>query len=174
MRPISHAFILVILEATACLAQTEAKRQGWDGYDFMLGEWKGEGTGSPGEGVGGFSFASDLQGGILVRKNYAVYPATSSRPGFRHDDLMIVYHDPSGETRAVYFDNEKHVIPYRVDVEPSKKAVFLSDSTAAGPRFRLTYSTIAADSLGILFEIAPPDKPGSFAPYITARAYRIK
>ena len=173
MRRISLAFIVTILGATACLAQTETQRQGWVGYDFMLGQWKGEGTGSPGEGVGGFTFAPDLQGEILVRKNYAVYPATSSRPGFRHDDLMIVYHDPSGESRAMYFDNEGHAIAYHAGLKPGGTAVFVSDSGATGPRFRLTYTKIGPDSLGILFEIAPPPNPEKFSPYINARAYRV-
>jgi hypothetical protein len=40
------------------------------------------------------------------------------------------------------------------------------------PAYRLTYTADAADELAIKFEIAPPDKPGQFATYITARATR--
>ncbi len=81
--------------------------------------------------------------------------------------------DPAGETKAMYFDNEGHVISYRVNLGPSKSIVFVSDSAMAGPRFRLTYTVVAADTLGIRFEIAPPGKPELFSPYITAQAYRV-
>ena len=172
---ISSAILLVaMLNSTCSLAQSTKHPSGWDGYNFMLGTWRGVGTGTPGEASGGFTFKQDLQGTVLVRKNYAEYPSSASRPGFRHDDLMVVYHPFAGDTRAMYFDNEGHVIAYHVLVEPSRKAVFESDSSAAAPRFRMTYTQIGADSLGILFEIAPPGKPDSFVPYITAKAFRVK
>jgi len=161
-----------ILFTSTGFAQTSGSPQGWDDLQFMMGEWVGEGSGSPGEGAGGFTFASDLQGKILVRKNYAVYPKTADRPAFRHDDLMIVYREQSGTTKAIYFDNEGHVIPYAVSGEKGKSAVFVSDSNTAGPRFRLTYTSPAPDSLRIQFDIAPPGKPNAFSPYITARAHR--
>lgn len=171
----SFVFLLIaILNSTCSVAQTTKNQPRWDGYNFMLGTWQGVGTGTPGEASGGFTFERDLQGTVLVRKNYAVYPSTADRPGFRHDDLMVVYHASAADTRAMYFDNEGHVIAYQVRVDPSRSAVFLSDSSTSAPRFRMTYAAIGADSLGMLFEIAPPGKPDGFVPYITARAYRVK
>src|SRR5690349_5925928 len=86
------------------------------GLQFLLGEWIGEGGGGPGEGSGAFAFARELQGKVLVRTNYAEYPASAERPAFRHDDLMIVYTDPpSGRPHAIYFDSEGHVIEYAVE-----------------------------------------------------------
>ena len=174
MRRISRVVLVMVLGSACALAQNANEQSRWNGYDFLLGTWRGVGTGTPGEASGGFTFGRDLQGTVLVRKNYAVYPSTSSRPGFRHDDLMLVYHGSAAETRAMYFDNEGHVIAYQVRLDPSQKVVFLSDSSATAPRFRMTYTALAEDSLGILFEIAPPGKPDSLVPYITARAYRVK
>ncbi len=141
---------------------------------FLLGEWIGEGEGAPGEGSGGFTFAPDLQGKVLVRTNYAEYPATAERPAFRHDDLMIVYADPQGTgSRAMYFDSEGHVIAYAVEEsrEPLK-VLFVSDAISGTPRYRLTYTATGPDSLDLTFEVAPPGEPEAFATYITARARR--
>jgi hypothetical protein len=137
-----------------------------------MGEWVGEGTGMPGEGAGGFSFAYDLQNTVLVRKNFADYPATKDRPAFRHEDLMIVYQE-GGKTRATYFDNEQHVINYSVSVSvDSSSIVFVSDASASSPRFRLTNKKSGTDKIAITFEIAPPGKPEAFTRYIEAKARR--
>jgi hypothetical protein len=71
----------------------------WRGLRFLLGNWTGEGgeVGAGGEqtaiGSGWFSFALDLQDNIIVRKNHAHYAATSEKPAYDHDDLMIIYPD---------------------------------------------------------------------------------
>ena len=146
----------------------------WDAFKFLIGEWIGEGTGAPGEGTGGFTFSYDLLNTILVRKNYANYPATKDHPAFTHDDLMIVYQE-GGKTRAIYFDNEQHIIHYDVTVSAdSNSVVFVSDVAPATPRFRLTNTKAGTDKIKITFEIAPPGKPESFARYIEAVARRKK
>jgi len=153
-------------------AQQTPYNVNWDAFKFLMGEWVGEGTGAPGEGTGGFTFTFDLQNTILVRKNYANYPATKDRPAFRHDDLMIVSQE-MGKTKAVYFDNEQHVINYSVTVSgDSNSVVFVSDATPSAPRFRLTNTKAGTDKITILFEMAPPGKPESFARYIEATARR--
>ncbi len=146
----------------------------WTALGSLVGTWTGEGTGDPGLGSGGFSFAWDLQNKILVRKNYADYPATKERPAFSHQDLMIVYSEPdTGLPKAVYFDNEGHVINYAVTVSSdSKSIVFLSELRPSGPRYRLTYILAGKQSIEMTFEIAPPDRPDSFKTYIRAAARR--
>jgi hypothetical protein len=144
----------------------------WNAFKFLMGEWVGEGTGMPGEGTGGFTFILDLQNTILVRKNYANYPATKERPAFRHDDLMIVYQE-EGKTKATYYDNEQHVINYSVTVSSDSNAVtFVSDPSPSAPRFRLTNKKAGTDKISIVFEIAPPGKPDAFSRYIDAKARR--
>jgi len=162
--------ILPILLATAaCLfAQSPSN---WDRWQFLIGDWVGEGGGEPGQGGGAFSFHPDLEGRVLVRKNRADYPATKDRPAYHHEDLMVIY--PEGSTaRAVYFDNEGHVIHYATEFPGEGTVVFVSDARSAEPRFRLTYTKLGPDKAGIRFEIAPPGKPAAFARYIEATAHR--
>jgi len=54
------------------------------------------------------SFHKNLDGKVVVRKNYAEYPATKDGPAFGMR-LMIVY-PSSGSLRAMYFDNDGYVI----------------------------------------------------------------
>ena len=173
----SRSILLVVLICLATnwlSAQPSPSAPRWDAFKFLIGEWVGEGTGAPGEGTGGFTFSLDLQNSVLVRKNYANYPATKDRPAFRHDDLMIVYQE-GGKTRAIYFDNEQHVINYSVTVaSDSDSIVFVSDVAPATPRFRLTNTKAGTDKITITFEFAPPGKPESFTRYIEAVARRKK
>jgi len=155
-------------------AQQPEPGAGWQAWNFLLGRWVGEGSGEPGQGSGSFSFRADLQGRILVRKNRADYPATKDRPAFSHEDLMVIYHQGGGSpARAIYFDNEGHVIHYAASFsEDGTSWVFLSDPAPSAPRYRLTYTKGKDGVLGIKFEIAPPDKPDAFSTYIEARARR--
>ncbi len=63
-------------------------------WNYLIGEWVGDNNGQPGAGEGKFSFQTDLDGKILVRKSSTKYPATTTSPEFTHDDLMIIY--PAG------------------------------------------------------------------------------
>ena len=90
---------------------------------------------------------------IIVRRNYAGYAS-----GVQHDDLMVVYLDAPNDTpRAIYFDTEGHVIRYNLTFPSAKRAVFESDGSQPGPKYRLTYWMDGA-SLNGQFEVAPPGK----------------
>lgn len=146
----------------------------WADWRFLLGEWTaGESSGVPGQASkGGFILAPDLGGKILLRKNHAEYPAANGRPAFSHDDLMIIYREGNA-IRAFYDDNEGHAIHYGVTISADKKQiVFLSDQSAPGPQYRLTYEDLQAGAVKVIFEIAPPDKPGQFAKYVEATVRR--
>jgi len=137
----------------------------WDAWRFLLGEWAGSGGGTPGQGGGDLSFQFDLQGQVLVRRNHVDFPATTDRPTFSHDDLTIIYPDAAGSTRAVYFDNEGHVIHYAVTMA-ADMIIMISEPDPSSPRFRTTYWKGENETAGTRFEIAPPGKPEDFAIYI--------
>jgi hypothetical protein len=118
---------------------------------FLIGTWEGVGSGSPGASAGEFSFESQVQGHVLVRHNM------SDSPSGHHEDVMLLYAAPRVGLRAIYVDNEDHVINYAVSLsEEPKGAVFLSDNVPGMPRFRLSYRVKPDGTVGILFEMAPP------------------
>jgi hypothetical protein len=166
------AVILFALSAGA--ADATADDDVWKPFRFLVGEWTGDGGGDPGKGSGRFSFALDLQGKVLVRRNRADFPAAQGRPAFSHEDLMVIYRpERNGSAKAIYFDSEGHVIDYAATfAEDGRTLVFLSDLATGAPRFRLTYTKAADDSMGIKFEIAPPGKPDAFKPYLEGKAHR--
>jgi hypothetical protein len=146
----------------------------WDSWKFLLGEWEEQAGGKPGQGTGIFSFAFDLQGKVLIRKNHSDYPATKERAGYSRDDLMVVYVDPETKhKRAFWADSDGHVVNYDVSVSPDGKSiVFVGDVLPAAPRYRFAYSQIQPNKIAISFEVAPPGHPGRFEKYIDATAVK--
>jgi hypothetical protein len=171
-RPRSLACLLVAATwcATISPGQPANPDRRWDGFRFLVGEWIGEGSGSPGEGSGAFTFAFELGKTVLQRKSSASYPATKGRPAFTHEDLMVVYFERNA-AKAIYFDNEEHVIHYGVFCS-ADSVVFLSDPIASAPRFRLIYARTGTDRVTIVFDIAPPGNPEAFSRYLQGSARR--
>jgi hypothetical protein len=136
---------------------------------FLLGDWEATGT-SPGE-RGGFTFSIAVQDRVMVRTNYAEYPARDGRPASRHDDFMIVYVEGERLT-ALYVDSEDHVIRYAVQPHGDREVVFISESKPSEPRYRLSYMASADGTLTGRFEIAPPGSAEAFKPYLSWTARR--
>jgi hypothetical protein len=138
----------------------------WPGWERILGDWTGgDSRGVPGSAsVSGFSFHYDLENHVIVRKDWAAYPATQDRPAFYHEGLMIITPGTSSAPpRASYFDNEGHAIEYDCTVSDTA-IVFVSAPSEKEPRFRLTYR-FAPVGLAIRFEIAPPGAGSGFKTY---------
>jgi len=114
----------------------------WKALQFLTGEWVADG--------GACSFSFDLERKVLVRKSY-------NGP---HHDLMVVYLEKG--LKAIYFDNEDHVIHYQVEAGPVS-VQFLNE------QYRLTYRK-NDDQLTMDFDIAPPGKP--FSNYLHATLRR--
>ena len=138
--------------------------------EFLLGDWTAIDT-APGE-TGGFAFASGVQGRVIVRTNTAHYAATDQRPESRHDDLMIIYAEGAA-LKADYFDNEGHVIRYVGQTRGARDIAFVSEGNASEPRYRLTYTLSADNTLHGQFEMAPPGAAG-FQPYLAWTARKTK
>jgi hypothetical protein len=147
--------ILMIVFLAASVMTGSAQQNGtWNDWKRLTGTWVGEGSGQPGQGSGTFSFAFDLDSNILVRKSHSEYPATGKTPATVHDDLMVVYRDPSGKpVNAVYFDNEGHTIFYTVSY--SGNAITLTSSKLPDvPVFRLIYSFPESGIVKTSFQIS--------------------
>jgi len=161
-------FVVFLLAAFSSVqAQQPQPSNGWKEFDFLLGEWTWSGGGQPGQATRGRStFQPDLNGTVLKRVVHLEYPASPQRPAFSHDDLLYVYRDPSDSSlRAIFFDNENHVIRYTVTVARDS-IQFLSDAAPSGTRARMTYTRAGPDSVTEKFELAPPGKPNEFATYV--------
>ena len=150
---LAFAILLVTLVAAAHAADAPAAKiqssPGWAPLEFLIGEWDGFGPdGAPG---GQFSVEPQAGGHALLRRNAA------DVRGSHHEDVMLIYRAPGSGFRAVYADNEDHVIQYSVTTsDDPRSAVFLSDEAPGAPRFRLTYRMKPDGTLAITFDIAPP------------------
>ena len=144
----------------------------WEKWNWLMGEWKGEGSGQPGQGGGTCSFSFDLDKKIVVRKNHAEYPATEKKPLIIHDDLMIVYLDFTGvPSKAIYFDNEGHTINYTISYS-DKSIVMTSDKIPNVPVFRLTYVSDDNQTMGIKFEMSQDGE--KYITYTEGKCKKVK
>ncbi len=138
----------------------------WAPVSFLIGEWEATGGGIPGASTGSFSFTPELGGRVLIRRNL------SESPGGRHEDLMMLYGEPQVGLRAIYADDEGHVIHYAVSRSEGPASVeFLSDALPGAPRFRLSYRMNPDSTVSISFDIAPPGSE-RFKTYVTGLARR--
>ena len=163
MRSLLLVFCLWLGGSAAALATTPA----WTGLDWLIGDWTA--NGDPSQGTGGFTFAREAGGQILVRRNFADYPAQGAKPAERHDDLMVIYLE-GPQTRAIYWDSEGHQIHYGVSTPAAGQVDFVSDDSA-GPRYRLRYRKTGPGLQGS-FEVAPPNARETFQPYLSWTAAR--
>ncbi|MCK3685814.1 hypothetical protein [Maribellus sp. YY47] len=162
------AFTLLLFITTVfCFGQQNTE---WDKWSWLIGEWTGEGGGHPGQGSGTFSFSFDLNKKIIVRKSHSEYPATENKPAVIHDDLMIIYLDfNENPTKAIYFDNEGHVIDYSISY--ADKAVKLTSKKMQGaPVFRLTYTLLEDERINTKFEMSQDGE--NFMTYVEGKSKR--
>jgi hypothetical protein len=171
----SQKFLLVVsFLVSAQFLYAQQTSPAWEKWNHLIGEWVGEGNGQPGQGEGKFSFLTDLDGKILVRKNHTVFPATNTSPEKVHDDILIVYPvSQSVQQEAIYFDNEGNTIRYKVSFTGSS-VILTSEIKPNVPGFRLTYVTIDNKTVNITFEMASPEKPEEFKIYLSGKAFKVK
>jgi hypothetical protein len=164
--------IMIGLCGLATLTIAQPAPVGLERYAMLLGNWRGEGGGTPGQGGGTFSFSYDLDKKIIVRTSHSVYPATKDKPGIVHDDLMIVYPDTgTAPDRAIYFDNEGHVIRYYVSFAGRDTIVFTGEKTPIAPLFRLSYEKIDWRTVNVKFEISMDGE--KYTTYIAGRSKKM-
>src|SRR6266487_2606252 len=108
--------LLIILSGIAIPSLSQTQTSSWEKLNALTGDWVAEGAGQPGAGTGSFSFEYDLNNKVMVRKSHSEYPSSDNKPAVVHDDLMVIYViNPTESFKAVYFDNEGHVINYSIN-----------------------------------------------------------
>jgi hypothetical protein len=137
-----HIFLL-FFAASAC-AQTGASppAEPWKALSFLQGTWQAKATGSGGTAATGtYTFRTELGNHVLAR--HVTSSAGCKGPASfdcNHGDLLYVYQDAPGQSlKAIYFDNEGHVIHYDVTTPDASTAVFVSQAAQSGPQFQLIY-----------------------------------
>ena len=172
MRKLLASAVLFFVLVQPLFAQNAGS--GWEKWQYLMGEWKGEGSGQPGDGSGMFTLKPKLDANILERKSKTEIAATAARPAFLHEDVMIIYNNKGGNpVKAIYFDNEKHVINYDITYSDNK-IVLTSEANPAMPRFRLIYEKLEDKVMNTRFEMAMPNAPDEFKMYIEGKSKKVK
>jgi len=141
-RRIAALGLLCVAGVFAQDAGTPAPADPWQPLRFLIGTWeaKTEGGAAGAAGSGTYTFQLELRDHVLVRHCSSAGCKGNADFDCEHGDILYIYRDGPGRPyRAIYFDNEGHVIRYEVTTPAPGSAVFLSDASQPGPRYRLTY-----------------------------------
>ena len=114
----------------------------WKLLQFLMGTWEAEtqGGSAGAAALGTYTFQPELRNHVLAR--HSSNEGCKGPTGFNcdHEDLLYIYQAAPGQAyKAIYFDNEGHVVHYDVSTPTATTAIFLSDSSQPGPQFRLSY-----------------------------------
>ena len=143
---IKKLIALAFLCATCLCAQNaptnSAAADPWKPLQFLIGTWeaKTQGGSAGAMGSGTYTFQPELRNHVLAR--HSSYEGCRGPADFNceHGDLLYIYQDaPAQPYKAIYFDNEGHIIHYDLSTPAATTAIFLSDSAQPGPQFRLIY-----------------------------------
>jgi hypothetical protein len=141
-RFIAAAFLLGLTLAQHHQALS-ATTDPWKALAFLEGTWDAhtQGGAAQAQGSGTYTFVAELKHHVLVRRSSAS-TGCKGPAGFdcEHSDVLYVYQDAQDQPlKAIYFDNEGHVIHYAVSTPESTTAVFISEASPSGPQFQLVY-----------------------------------
>jgi len=119
-----------------------AARDPWQSLRFLLGAWEAKtGAGSAGAAASGtYTFQLELKNHVLARHSSSAGCKGPADFDCEHGDLLYVYQDSAAQPlKAIYFDNEGHVIHYDVATPAANTVVLVSAASESGPQYRLTY-----------------------------------
>jgi hypothetical protein len=143
----------------------------WKPLRFLIGKWEAKTTTEKVQETGTYSFQPELRDHVLVRRSSAGPCKGPADFDCEHSDVLYVYVQAPGQPyKAIYFDNEGHVIHYDVTAPTATSAIFLSDGTQPGPQFRLSYQLKDGVMVG-KFQMKPPGQ-SDFRSYLEWRGGR--
>jgi hypothetical protein len=131
------------LSAVLAAPAASAPSAKWDALHFLEGSWEArtQGGSANAQGTGSYSFKRELKQHVLVRRSQSAEGCQGPAAfDCGHHDILYVYEDPAGEgLRAIYFDDEGHVIHYEVTTPEPSTAIFTSPPSPIAPQFQLRY-----------------------------------
>jgi hypothetical protein len=134
--------VLAVMGAGLLDAQmASTDKEQWNALRFLEGTWEAatQGGAARATASGSYSFRKELGGHTLARHSSAAGCKGPADFDCEHGDLLYIYPDGQGPLKAIYLDNEGHVIHYNVTTPTPTSVVFISDGSTPGPRFRLLY-----------------------------------
>jgi hypothetical protein len=155
---------IVAVAALFALALTQIDRalsappDPWKALAFLEGTWEAHAqAGSAGaQSNGTYTFKPELKHHVLVRRSDSAACMGPANFDCEHSDVLYVYQEAENQPpKAIYFDNEGHVIHYAVSTPNSTTAMFISEESSSGPQFRLVYELKDVGMLG-KFQIRMP------------------
>jgi hypothetical protein len=123
-------------------SQAESEIDAWKSLQFLIGTWEArtQGGSAGAAAAGTYAFQLELRNHVLARHSSKDKCNAPADFNCEHSDLLYVYQGAPGQSyKAIYFDNEGHVIHYDVSVPTPTSAVFLSEPSRPGPQFRIIY-----------------------------------
>lgn len=159
-----YIFILAVLACTFIIINAETKAQEeddkWRPIRFLLGEWRGEESGSKVEHIYKFILQDKF---IHSRTRAEFEPKEGEEEGEVHEDWGFFSYDSDRE-KIIFrqFLSEGFVNTYILEpIEPGgKKLIFNSESTesAGGMMARLTIEVVTENEYRMLLDLASPGK----------------
>ena len=154
MRPFTLTLLLCCLPIAA-QAPAASQPGPFKALAFLEGTWQATAQGAA-TASGRYTFQTELGDHILARHSTSdpncKGPATFD---CAHGDLLYVFQEAPGQPlKAIFFDNEGHVIHYSVATPTPSTAIFLSEP-GPGPQFRLVYELKGASMSGKFQMLAP-------------------
>jgi hypothetical protein len=139
-------FVAVVALSALALTQIDlalsAPENPWRALAFLEGTWDAHAQiGSAGaQSNGTYTFKPELKHHVLVRHSDSAACKGPANYDCKHSDVLYVYQEGENQPlRAIYFDNEGHVIHYAVSTPDASTAIFVSEASPSGPQFRLVY-----------------------------------
>jgi hypothetical protein len=157
----------VLICAVRLRAVPEETGSAWKPLQFLIGMWdaRTEGGSAGAASSGTYTFQWELKKHILVRRAAGAECKGPSDFSCEHSDRLFVYQDaPEKPLRAIFFDNEGHVIHYNVAATEPGSVVFLSESSQPGPQYRFSHA-LKGRTLSGKFEMRLPGQP-DFTTYL--------
>ena len=145
--------IILVWLCTGLTAQEPPKKTDdpWRPLSFLIGTWeaKTQGGSASAASSGSYTFQLELRDHILARHSANASCKGPADFNCDHGDLLYIYRDtPEQPLKAIYFDNEGHVIHYDVTMPDPNTAALISSAGTPGPQFRLVYELKAGVMLG--------------------------
>ena len=156
---ISGASLCVLVMAQGTPTQQQSADP-WSTLRFLLGTWEArtQGGSAGAAAAGTYTFQLELKSHVLARHSSGAGCKGPADFDCEHGDLLYLYQDAAGQPlKAIYFDNEGHVIHYDVTTPAPNTAVLVSPASPNGPQFRLIYELKGPAMVG-KFQLRIPGK----------------